>query len=192
MMQMVGDLNSDPSRLRPDLVVHSGEDVVSSEPFDLSASFEDFYELEHERLFGALCLITGDRYEAEDLMQEAFLKIWERWHLVQSFANPTGYLYRTALNLFRMRRRRALVAARKSLRRLFVGNELDEAESRYEIDRALARLTPRQRAAVVLTELLDFSSSEAGETLGIRAATVRKLAGQGRDALRAAIGGVSE
>lgn len=154
----------------------------------LSLSFEDFYEVEHGRLFGALGLITGDRHEAEDLMQEAFLRVWERWHLVQSLASPTGYLYRTAMNVFRMRRRRALVASRRAARRIRGRDVLEEAEARYEIDRGLARLSPRQRAAVVLTELLDFSSGEAAESLGVKPATVRKLAQQGRDSLRGMLG----
>ncbi len=154
----------------------------------LSVSFEDFFEIEHARLFGALVLIAGDRHEAEDIMQDAFLRVWERWHLVQSLANPTGYLYRTAMNSFRMRRRRALVASRHAIRRLRVTKELDEAEARHEVDRGLASMPPRQRAAVVLTELLEFSSGEAGEALGVKPATVRKLAQQGRDTLRRTLG----
>jgi RNA polymerase sigma-70 factor (ECF subfamily) len=155
---------------------------------ELSVSFEDFYEIEHGALFGALVLITGSRHEAEDVMQDAFLRIWERWHLVQSLANPTGYLYRTAMNSFRMRRRRALVAARHAIRRLRTTKELEEAEARHEVDRGLAAMPPRQRAAVVLTELLEFSSGEAAEALGIKPATVRKLAQQGRDTLRRTLG----
>jgi RNA polymerase sigma factor (sigma-70 family) len=154
----------------------------------LSASFEDFYEIEHGSLFGALVLIVGDRHEAEDIMQDAFLRVWERWHLVQSLANPTGYLYRTAMNSFRMRRRRALVASRHAIRRLRLTKELDEAEARHEVDRGLAEMPPRQRAAVVLTELLEFSSGEAAEALGVKPATVRKLAQQGRDTLRRTLG----
>ena len=45
---------------------------------------------------------------------------------------------------------------------------------------ALASLTPRERAAVVLTDVLGFSSEEAGEALGIKSATVRVLAARGR------------
>ena len=163
------------------------DDLVEDRPA-LSVSFEDFYEVEHGSLFGALVLITGDRHEAEDIMQEAFLRIWERWHLVQSLASPTGYLYRTAMNTFRMRRRRAVVAGRHVIRRLRVTKELDEAEARHEVDRGLAAMPPRQRAAVVLTELLEFSSSEAAEALGCKPATVRKLAQQGRDTLRRTLG----
>jgi DNA-directed RNA polymerase specialized sigma24 family protein len=50
--------------------------------------------------------------------------------------------------------------------------------------RSLALLTKRQRAAVVVTELLGYSSEEAGEILGIRAGTVRMLTSQARAALR--------
>jgi RNA polymerase sigma-70 factor (ECF subfamily) len=155
----------------------------------LSSSFEDFYELEHSRLFGALCLIARNRHDAEELMQEAFLKVWERWDVVQGLSSPTGYLYRTAMNAFRMRRRRASMVARKLVRRATRTDEVEALEARHEVDRALARLTPRQRAAVVLTELLEFSSGEAGEALGVSAATVRKLAQFGREALRQDLGG---
>ena len=57
---------------------------------------------------------------------------------MQSLANPTGYLYRTAMNSFRMRRRRARVASRHAFLRLRATKELDEAEARHEIDRGLA------------------------------------------------------
>ena len=40
--------------------------------------FEAFYEDTHARLYTALCLVTGSRYEAEEVMQEAFVRVWER------------------------------------------------------------------------------------------------------------------
>ena len=42
-------------------------------------TFEDFFGTEHARLFGALCFVTGDRDEAEEIMQDAFLRLGERW-----------------------------------------------------------------------------------------------------------------
>lgn len=161
-------------------------------PLVVSSSFEDFYEIEQTRLFGALCLITGSRQEAEELKQEAFLKVWERWDLVQSFENPTGYLYRTAMNEFRMRRRRFKVAARRVLRPRAASDAFEVAEARREIDRGLAALTSRQRAAVVLTDLLGYSPSEAAGPMGVKPDTVRKLAQQGRERLRSALGGEVE
>ena len=174
--------------VRPPAVGERTDDGVVDEPFALSVSFEDFYEIEHGRLFGALALVTGGRQEAEDVMQEAFLRVWERWHLVQSLASPTGYLYRTAMNVFRMRRRRALTASRRIARRLLPADDVEAAEARSDLDRGLAALSARQRTAVVLTELLDFSSSEAASVMGVSPANARKLAQQGRDGLRKALG----
>jgi len=160
----------------------------SAGAFALSASFEDFFEMEHHDLFGALCLVTGNRHDAEELMQEAFMRVWERWDIVQGLQNPTGYLYRTAMNAFRMRHRRAKTAARRVMRTAWRNDDLEAFEARHELDRGLRQLTPRQRAAIVLTDLLGFSYDEASETLGVKAVTVRKLVSDGRRELRMALG----
>jgi DNA-directed RNA polymerase specialized sigma24 family protein len=55
--------------------------------------------------------------------------------------------------------------------------------------RALGTLTPRERAALVLVDLLDMTSEDAAKALGVRASTVRVLAGRARAALRDRIGG---
>jgi DNA-directed RNA polymerase specialized sigma24 family protein len=68
---------------------------------DLSTSFRDFYEGNYPSLFGAMCLVTGNRADAEELVQDAFLKLWERWDRVAVMDSPVGYLYRTAMNAFR-------------------------------------------------------------------------------------------
>ena len=149
-----------------------------------SAAFEDLVETQHDKLYRALCLITRDRLEAEDVMQEAFLRLWERWDRVGQMDDPTGYLFRTAMNLWRKRRRRATLAVRRAMRLAPPADELAEVEAREEVVRALAALTPRQRAAIVLVDLLDHSSEGAGQLLGIRASTVRVLVSQGRAALK--------
>src|SRR3972149_7492906 len=79
---------------------------------DAAVPFEEFFELQHARLFGALSVMTGDRFEAEEVMQDAFLKLWERWDRVSAMDQPVGFLYRTAMNRFRSRLRRAARAAR--------------------------------------------------------------------------------
>jgi len=78
------------------------------------ASFEAFFEAEHERLFRALYLVTGNAQEAEELMQDAFVAVWERWDRVSAMDEPTGYLFRSAMNRFRSRLRRASRAARRA------------------------------------------------------------------------------
>jgi RNA polymerase sigma factor (sigma-70 family) len=147
-------------------------------------SFEDFYHTESDGLFGALVLITGSRFEAEEIAQDAFLAVWQRWDRVGGMENPVGYLYRTAMNAARRRRRRAALALRRAVGLRHEEDAFAAADRRDAVDRALAGLSRRQRAALVLTDLLEFSSEEAGEALGIKAATVRALASQGRDAMR--------
>jgi sigma-70-like protein len=58
-----------------------GEVVVPfpSERVEAWARFDTFFEEEHERLFKALYFVTGNRHDAEELMQDAFLRLWERW-----------------------------------------------------------------------------------------------------------------
>ncbi len=166
----------------------TGRIGVTMSQADLATSFRAFYEGNYPSLFGAMCLVTGNRADAEELVQDAFLKLWERWDNVAAMNSPVGYLYRTAMNAFRMRHRRAATAARRVARRIARTPDLDVFEARFEIDRGLAAITTRQRAALVLTDLLELTSAEAAEALGVKPATVRKLSSQGRDALRRAIG----
>ena len=56
----------------------AGEVAVS----ELAPSFEHFYAATVRRLFTALCLVTGDRHEAEEIAQEAFVRVFERWDRV--------------------------------------------------------------------------------------------------------------
>jgi RNA polymerase sigma-70 factor (ECF subfamily) len=147
-------------------------------------SFEAFFERLHGDLFAALWLITRNRHEAEELAQDAFLRLWERWDRVAAMDDPEGYLYRTAMNAFRSRSRRASLALRHIARPRPVDDAFAGVERREMLVQALASLTPRERAAVVLTDVLGYSSEEAGRWLRIKPVTVRVLASRGRGRLR--------
>jgi RNA polymerase sigma-70 factor, ECF subfamily len=155
----------------------------SSVAVDQRRSFEDFFRLERDRLFGALVLVTGDPQEAEDLAQDAFVSVWERWDRLNGIENPAGYLHRTAINAFRKRYRRREVF-RRLLPFLAPAEASWPADSRLVLSEALRSLTPRQRAALVLTELFGYRATEAARMLGIRPSTVGALRHQGREALR--------
>jgi RNA polymerase sigma-70 factor (ECF subfamily) len=155
---------------------------------EASQGFESFFETHHRQLFQALWLMTRNVHEAEEVMQDAFVKVWERWDRTSAMENPTGYLYRTAMNVFRSRARRARLAIRRTVGLARWDDSLSEFEEREVVIQALAPLTPRQRAAVVLMEVLDLTSEQAGSALGISPATVRVLAARGRAVLRKAMG----
>jgi RNA polymerase sigma-70 factor, ECF subfamily len=150
--------------------------------------FRAFFEDEHRRLLKTLYFVTGDRQEAADLMQEAFLKLWERWDRIETIDDPRAYLFRAALNGSRMRARSARRAALRSLPFGTVRDPFDDVDLREDVRRMLHRLAPRQRAALVLLDLYGYGSEEAGKILGVRASTVRALATQGRAVLRSAGG----
>ena len=159
--------------------------MFPAERVEARARFDEFFEDEHEHLFKALYFVTGNPQDAEELMQDAFMKLWERWDQIERMSDPTGYLFRVALNGFRMRRRRAATPLRKLVP---VAEERDlfaEAEMRADVRRLLLGLTVRQRAALLLVDLLGYPSEQAARILRVRPSTVRALATQGRRALRA-------
>jgi RNA polymerase sigma factor (sigma-70 family) len=160
------------------------DSTSEDEPVTQTRSFEAFFEAERDGLFGALVLITGDRHEAEEVTQDAFLAVWERWERVGAMDNRAGYLYRTAMNTFRKRRGRAALAIRRAVGLVHAEDAFAAADARQVVARALAGLSRRQRAALVLTELLGFTSEEAGRALGVKPVTVRVLASQGRAAMK--------
>jgi RNA polymerase sigma-70 factor (ECF subfamily) len=158
------------------------------ERVEARARFDEFFEDEHERLFKALYFVTGNRQDAEELMQDAFLRLWERWDQIGAISDPTGYLFRVALNGFRMRRRRAATVLLKLAPLTEERDLFAEAEMRADVQRLLLGLTVRQRAALLLVDLLGYSSEQAARILRVRPSTVRALATKGRRALRATEG----
>jgi RNA polymerase sigma-70 factor (ECF subfamily) len=153
--------------------------------------FEDFFLAEHDRLYRGLCLVTGSRDEAEEVLQDAFLRLWERWDRFRDVDDPRAYLYRTAMNAFRSRYRSTV----RRMKRVIAVQPPDDAfapiEDRDVVIRALRELIPQQRAAIVLTGLLDYTSEEAGRMLGMKASTVRALSTRAREAMRAKVGELS-
>jgi RNA polymerase sigma-70 factor, ECF subfamily len=154
--------------------------VDEAEMSERAPSFEDFYEANFRRIFTALCLVTGSRHEAEEIAQDAFLRVFERWERVGGLDDPTGYLFRVSMNVFRNRYRRASLAIRRALSLAPATDDLAAVETRDEVVRLLRTLAPQQRAAVLLTSILDYTAEEAGKMLGIRPSSVRSLTARAR------------
>lgn len=152
---------------------------------EAALAFEEFFRAEYARLFRTLVLMVGDRAEAEDLAQEAMVRVYERWDRVRGADSPPAYLYRTAFNLNRKRARRLAVRRRKAESPSPPpAGPAEVAEDRAEVLRALAALPVAQREAVVLAEWLDLDAEEAGRWLGIDASSVRGRLHRARATLR--------
>jgi RNA polymerase sigma-70 factor (ECF subfamily) len=154
--------------------------------------FEAFFDREKAGLFRALCLVTRNRSEAEELTQDAFLSVYERWDRVGTLDDPSGYLYRTAMNAFRSWHRRSALAAKRTVGLTPADDAIAMIDEQDAVVRALRPLSERQRAVVVLIDLLGYSSEEAGRMLGIRASSVRTYVERAHRDLRARMDGSHE
>jgi RNA polymerase sigma factor (sigma-70 family) len=150
------------------------------------SSFEAFFEAEKAGLYSALCLVTRDRHEAEEITQDALVRVLGAWD--KSIQDPTSYLYRTAMNTFLSKRRRAGVALRRAIGHARPDDAFEQIESMDAALRSLAPLSRQQRGAVVLMDLLGYSSEEAAGMLGVRPSTVRMHASRAHAALRKTMG----
>jgi DNA-directed RNA polymerase specialized sigma24 family protein len=81
------------------------------------------------------------------------------------------------------------VVARKILPTAATRDPFDDVNVREDVRRMLRGISPRQRSAIVLTEILGYSSEQAAHIMNIQPTTVRVLASQGRAALRQSQGG---
>lgn len=75
-------------------------------------SFDEFFAAQSETLYRRMRLVTRDHHEAEEVVQDAFLSLYERWDRIAVIPDPVGYLYRTAFNAWKKRSRRAVLAIR--------------------------------------------------------------------------------
>jgi RNA polymerase sigma factor (sigma-70 family) len=134
--------------------------------------FADFFQAEYTRLARALYLLTGNPHEADELAQEALVRLYERWERVSAMDSPTGYLYRTALNLHRNRLRQLAIRARRLLSVATPDNSdpLTAVEDRDELGRVLAVMPRTQREALVLLVWLGLDVDEAARIMGKAAA----------------------
>jgi RNA polymerase sigma-70 factor (sigma-E family) len=135
-------------------------------------------------------LLTRDRAAAEDLAQEAFVKLAGRLRHLRNPEAFGAYLRRTVVNLCRAHFRR-LRFERDYLRRQPLPSSVAVAEEpRDEVARALATLPYRQRAAIVLRYYEDLSEEQTAEAMETSPRAVNSLVSRGMAALRDELGGI--
>jgi RNA polymerase sigma-70 factor (ECF subfamily) len=147
-------------------------------------TFETFFELQYTNLLKAMYLVTGNRHEAEEITQDAFVRALERWDRVRGADNRAGYLYRIAVNLYRSKLRRLARGARKTPKPTPDSDPFEAADDRDAVGRAMTNLSEGQREALVMVEWLGMTDEEAGAVLGISPVTVRVRRHRARANLR--------
>ncbi|WP_370253080.1 RNA polymerase sigma factor [Nioella sp.] len=151
------------------------------------------------RVLSHAARVLGDRAEAEDVAQEAMLRLWRaaaEW--VPGGAKPSTWLYRVTANLAVDRLRKAGRSvgldegAEPEDDRPGAEEQMVQAGRMQALDAALARLPERQRQAVVLRHIEGLSNPEIAEVLEISVEAVESLTARGKRALAQALAGQKE
>jgi len=156
-----------------------------------TASLEELY-VRHSTDSRALAfLLVGTHEEAEDLVQEAFVRVAGRLAHLRSRDNFGFYLRRTIINLHvsalrRLKRERALLERERAEGPRSA--EIPDVSAREDVWRALQRLPARQRAALVLRYHLDLSEREVADHLRCSVSAAKSLIARGTGSLRQVIG----
>lgn len=152
----------------------------------------DLYARHVPQTIGLAYLLTGDRGEAEDLVDEAFVRIVERFHHLRVPDAFDAYLRRAVVNLHttRLRRRRVERAyLEREGSRPALTTVVPDVGQRDALWRSLLRLPPRQRAAIVLRYYEDLSERDTAEVLRCSTAAVKSLTARALETLRVEIRG---
>jgi RNA polymerase sigma-70 factor (sigma-E family) len=130
-----------------------------------------------DRLVGLACLLLRDRGDAEDVVQEAFLRVQRHVGSIGGADREAAYLRSIVLNLARSRLRRRRLAIWKRPLPLVAGAGPDEVvvlrDEQRRVVVALRRLSARQRECVVLRYFDGLSDGEVAGTLGLSVTSVR-------------------
>ncbi|MEY9888108.1 RNA polymerase sigma-70 factor (sigma-E family) [Catenulispora sp. MAP12-49] len=150
--------------------------------------FDEFVLARQHRLLRTAYLLCGDWHLAEDLTQNALAKVYTAWNRIQRVEQIDGYvhriLFRTYVDTYRRRRKQEILSAAVP----DVAGTGIASDVRLTLLSALAKVTPRYRAVLVLRFWEDRSVEETADALGISAGSVKSHTHRGLHQLRSVLG----
>ncbi len=164
-------------------------DIPSVAASDLGV-FAETFEAERSPALRLAYAMTGDAALAEDVVAEAFARMYERW-AKGKIDNPTAYVRRAVVNEVRSTWRRRAVRRKHAERERHVepstSFRADRIADADVLQRALVTLAPRQRAVVVMRVVDDLSEQDVADALGCSVGTVKAYLSRGLQRLRACL-----
>lgn len=149
---------------------------------------DELYLAAYPRLVRVVGVIAGDRQEAEEAVQEAFVRLLSRWDSVRRYDDPEAWVRKVAVRQLSNRRRK-LRNGRAALARA-AASSAPAAQSEpgpdgdlVDLRRALARLPLEQRQALVLHHLVGLDVRSVAAELDVPVGTVKARLSRGRAAL---------
>lgn len=156
-------------------------------------AFRGFYDRNARGLWAYLARVTGDREQADDLLQETFYRFLRAASTFESESHRRNSLYRIATNLVHDARRRsqshaAVVSSGDEIEKLSAGDQAGATERSADLTRALASLKPRERAMLWLAYAEGASHDEIAGAMGIRVASLKPMLFRARRKMAALLG----
>ena len=151
-----------------------------------TAEFDAFYAATSHRLVGQLFAMTGDLGEAEDALQEAYIRAWQKWPKIGAYESPEGWVRSVAFKLCVnawWKTRNRLTAHRRAAPRSEAGTEPELGPDLLALMHALRQLPERQRRVLVLHYVADLSVEQITRETGMPSGTVKSYLSRGRAAL---------
>lgn len=149
-------------------------------------SFEAYARARTAALSRIAYLLTNDHHLAEDLVQQTFLRVASRWKRVVAAGDPDPYvrrvLYHQHVSWWRRASRRPEAPLSGTDRPM--PDSADQVTTMLSVQQALAKLGPRQRAALILRYFEDCTETQTAEILNCRVGTVKSQVRDGLARLR--------
>jgi RNA polymerase sigma-70 factor (ECF subfamily) len=145
--------------------------------------FDEFYRGSRQRLLGYVFLLTGDLPEAQDVVQEAYMRAWQNWSTIHRYEDPDAWMRMVANRIAVSRWRRVRGRARAYLRHGASEPVPAPSLDTVAVVEALRRLPVEQRVAVALHYLLGMPVADVAREVGAPVGTVKARLHRGRTAL---------
>jgi RNA polymerase sigma-70 factor (ECF subfamily) len=178
--------------------VDEDADLVARAQAGEREAFEELVRRHAERLYSIVVRLVGDRQDAEEVTQEAFIRAWRGIKRFKGDARFFTWLYRIGVNEARRRVERRPRHALTSIDEAGVeptdprpapDRRAEHAELRQALERAVRALDPDYRAPLILRDIEGLSTAEAAAIMGLRQAAFKSRLHRARLAVRNAVEG---
>jgi RNA polymerase sigma-70 factor (ECF subfamily) len=153
-----------------------------------TSDFDGFYRDTSRRLTRYAYGLTGDPGEAQDLVQEAYARAWQRWRRLSGYEDPEAWLRLVVNRLSADRWRRLSIRRARAAAAPPPAPVEPPSEDVVLLVRAMRTLPATHRQALALYYLLDRSVAEIATETGVATGTVKSWLSRGRAGLAAALG----
>jgi RNA polymerase sigma factor (sigma-70 family) len=175
----------------PDATGIGEEELVERARNGDHSAYEILYRLNRDQVYGLLWRMSGGHHAlAEDLLQEAFVRAWQKLDMFRGDSKFGTWLHRLAVNVALSDRRTRLrkagkeVALDETVDRTVVGSKDVRADQQRDLEQSIARLPERARAVLVLYDIEGYQHQEIAEMTGMAVGSSKAQLHRARKLLR--------